>query len=128
MEETNYTRKGSSEAIEDSASAFDGTVVTNEQLVSEKTINPNETPASETSEYPRTSYLQKLRLWRTQDLQQPNRLWSMVWRPIEFFSYPVIVYSGICYGCTVVWWTVLIDTASPILSAPPYNFSATSVG
>ncbi|KAL4886448.1 major facilitator superfamily domain-containing protein [Aspergillus karnatakaensis] len=125
MEETNYTRKTTSEAIEE---VHTTTIRAQESHNPSKNITTTEAPASETSEYPRTSFRQKLALIRRSDLQKPNRLLSMIWRPLEFFTYPCILYSGIAYGCIVVWWTVLINTVSPILSVAPYHFSATSIG
>ncbi|KAF7901193.1 hypothetical protein EAF00_003414 [Botryotinia globosa] len=50
------------------------------------------------------------------------------WQPFIFFTYPIVVYAGFAYGSSLVWFNVLNATASLVLSAPPYNFSASMVG
>lgn len=52
----------------------------------------------------------------------------MILRPLSFLTSPVIVYAGISYGSTIVWFNVLNGTASLILSKKPYEFSSSMVG
>lgn len=52
----------------------------------------------------------------------------MVIRPLTFLFWPVVFYCGFSYGGSIIWFNVLINTASPILSSPPYNFSTALVG
>jgi hypothetical protein len=125
MEETNYQRKAPAEAIEDDLAV---SPTQRQSSTYEKAVQHIELATRETRDYPRTTHLQKLRLLRAKDLKKPNRLWSMVKPPLQFMTYPVIFYSGFCYGLVIVWWNVLINTVSPMLSAAPYNFSAKSVG
>lgn len=52
----------------------------------------------------------------------------MILRPLIFFSFPIISFSGFMYGSIVCYFNILNGTASVILSSPPYNFSASMVG
>ncbi|CAH0024518.1 unnamed protein product [Clonostachys rhizophaga] len=74
----------------------------------------------------RKTYLQKLKMF--DNVQPIHHFWSMVLRPLRLLSYPVIVYCGFSYGCSLIWYSVLNGTASVVLSSPPYNFSASYVG
>lgn len=70
----------------------------------------------------RKTYLQKLKMF--DNVQPIHHFWSMVLRPLRLLSYPVIVYCGFSYGCSLIWYSVLNGTASVVLSSSPYNFSA----
>lgn len=45
--------------------------------------------------YPRKTYLQKLGF---KDKKRPNRILDVMWAPFKFFTFPVVVWSGILYG------------------------------
>ena len=74
------------------------------------------------------TYADKIKLWQAADIHKPNHLLGMVSRPLIFLSFPVIFYSGFCYGSNLVWFNVLNGTASLVLSGPPYSFAASIVG
>ncbi|KAF2653659.1 putative MFS transporter [Lophiostoma macrostomum CBS 122681] len=78
------------------------------------------------SAYRPKTYLEKLKVF---DKRQPQtELWSLLSRPVILMRYPVILYCGFSLGGSLIWYSVLNATASLILSAPPYNFSPSSVG
>lgn len=53
----------------------------------------------------------------------------MMYRPLLIiFQFPCVAWSGFIYGINLSWYTVLNGTASPVLTAAPYNFSAGLVG
>ncbi|GAB7358070.1 hypothetical protein MBLNU230_g0232t1 [Neophaeotheca triangularis] len=91
--------------------------------------------ASEKSE-PRTSYpaprpyLQKLKPFVVLPGRPSNKqmLWMTV-RPLAIIvQFPNIAWAGFIYGINLSWYQVLNGTTSPVLSAPPYNWSAALVG
>jgi len=79
-------------------------------------------------EFPKKSYLQKLKLFDGKAFRYPNRILDMILRPLSFLTFPIIVYAGISYGSTIVWFNVLNGTALLILSKKPYEFSSSMVG
>lgn len=135
MEETNYTpRPGplveglgpspTSLTPENEIRDFEkGGLATNDNPVP-NFETPNATAAAPTT---RKTYLDKLRLFQSDSLQKPNGLLGMVWRPLVYLTFPVIFYSGFCYGSNLIWFNVLNATASLILSKT-YNFRASMVG
>lgn len=78
--------------------------------------------------YETKPFLQRMALFRKEDLQKKNQLKGMILRPLIFLSFPVISFAGFMYGAIVCYFNVLNGTASIILSAPPYNFSSSMVG
>ncbi|CAK7211766.1 hypothetical protein SCUCBS95973_001230 [Sporothrix curviconia] len=79
-------------------------------------------------EPPKTStktFVQKLALL---DRARENHVWTMFVNQIRFCGYPVVLFAGFEYGIALVWAVVTGSTASEILGAPPYNFSASMVG
>ena len=73
MEETNYHQ-----------TSADATNAENHSYLSKKT------------------WASKLRLWQVADLQQPNRLTSMMTRPFIYATFPVVVFCGFSYGSSLV--------------------------
>ncbi|CAK7222454.1 hypothetical protein SBRCBS47491_004870 [Sporothrix bragantina] len=71
------------------------------------------------------TFVQKLALL---DRARENHVWTMFTNQIRFCSYPVVLFAGFEYGIALVWAVVTGSTASEILGAPPYNFSASMVG
>ena len=74
------------------------------------------------------SYLAQLKVFDKKVMRYPNRMTGMFLRPLIFLSFPVISYSGFCYGSNLIWFNVLNGTTSLILSEDPYNFSSSMVG
>lgn len=72
------------------------------------------------------SFMHKIALYR-QRYTTWSTLWAQVYRPILFFRYPVVLWSGLLYGCSLIWYNVLNATASLILGET-YGFSASMVG
>lgn len=130
MEETNYVRTS---ILADEANNFRRASVVNETTDGSTYETPDkhggnretqpvkQSPGTMT-DYRRKTYLQKLKPW---EKQRPiKNFWSMVLRPLRLLTYPVIIYCGFSYGCSLIWYSVLNATSSLILSAPPYNFSS----
>ncbi|KAL4782506.1 major facilitator superfamily domain-containing protein [Aspergillus varians] len=54
---------------------------------------------------------------------------AMAYRPIlMIFRFPTAAWAGFLYGINLAWYNVLNGTASPVLTAEPYNWSAALVG
>ena len=136
LEETNYYRKAivdnkiKNEGASPEEQEFDtrrDTVeksYTDADLKSSRMVDDDGRPHN----MPTKSFYSKLKVFDTQALGYPNRLKSMVLRPLIFLSFPVIFYAGFSYGSSLVWFNVLNGTASLILSGQPYNFSSSIVG
>jgi len=135
MEETNYVRSTTGIV----AMASDDTTETpspesNGLQYDDKEKTPTITRESDESQTqpiggevygPPKTFVQKLSLWH------PTAGQGMLARAIysvKFLAWPVIFYAGFSYGSYLIWFNVLNATASVILSAPPYNFSASMVG
>jgi len=59
----------------------------------------------------------------------PKQVMTMMYRPLLIIvQFPCIAWAGFIYGINLSWYNVLNGTASPILSAPPYNWSSALVG
>jgi MFS family permease len=53
----------------------------------------------------------------------------MAYRPvIMVFRFPTVAWAGFLYGINLAWYNVLNGTASPVLTAAPYNWTAALVG
>lgn len=48
------------------------------------------------------SYMKKLALYRERYASNKTML-AMAWRPLLFFKYPVVLWSGLLYGSSLVW-------------------------
>jgi hypothetical protein len=121
MEETNYDRKtvGIVETIGTPTVSISG----EEKGAHTASVSPASPPTGEV--YRRMTYLDKLKLFGT---SKPFQLWTLMKRPFVFLSFPVVVYCGFAYGCTVIWFNIMNGLSSLILSSPPYNFKASIVG
>ncbi|KDQ56157.1 hypothetical protein JAAARDRAFT_79586 [Jaapia argillacea MUCL 33604] len=73
------------------------------------------------------TYLQRLSFFDTR-YTDTKTIFTMMYRPLLLLRFPVVFWAGFQYGSCLVWYNVLNATASLILSAPPYNFRASSVG
>ncbi|KAF2099206.1 MFS general substrate transporter [Rhizodiscina lignyota] len=131
MEETNYTRSPIHGDTPTSASEQSSEAVGTEKQLDEKAIAPVDNPVAETGNTTlppsRKTYIQKLYLFQSMDLNKPNQLKGMVMRPLIFLTFPVVFYAGFSYGSSLVWFNVLNGTASLILGET-YGFPASMVG
>ncbi|KAK0376111.1 hypothetical protein CLIM01_06531 [Colletotrichum limetticola] len=91
-------------------------------------VAPVQTPPSHVPTMTKKSYLDKLKMFRKQDINHHASLVEMVIRPFLYFQIPSIVFAGFMYGAVVCYFNVLNGTASLILSSSPYNFRSSIVG
>ncbi|KAK8158883.1 major facilitator superfamily domain-containing protein [Phyllosticta citrichinensis] len=97
------------------------------EKVTMPTVHSRETPNEPSMPRRRKNYLDKIKLWQHADLEKPNELLGMLWRPLIFATFPVIFFSGFTYGSNLVWFNVLNATTSLILGTN-YGFKASMVG
>ncbi|KAF4434491.1 transporter HOL1 [Fusarium acutatum] len=132
MEETKYNRKASPLHLNDAVdtvdinrptdSPSDGKKELESQTISNvDVVNGSVLPSSKT-------FLDKLKIFRSEHVQASVPLKGMVMRPFKYFSLPIVVFCGFMYGAVVCYFNVLNGTASIILSAPPYSFKPSIVG
>lgn len=131
MEETNYNRAPqlSVEPIE----TLSGDISPSQEGDSEKqpaaALSSSPAPSTRAvASGSRKTFLQKMALFRREDLQQENKLKGMILRPLIFLTFPVIFAAGFMYGSILCYFNVLNGTTSLILAAAPYNFSSSMVG
>jgi len=76
------------------------------------------------------TYLQRLAPFVSMDGHPSNKqMFLSMWLPLPILiQFPTVLWAGFIYGISLCWYTVLNGTASPILSAPPYNWSTGLVG
>ncbi len=137
MEETNFDRPAlagidqqsvvAEAQLSETAMAVPHTVDAEKTLTAPVT-SPEPSAPAELETYHETTYLQRLRLFRTQDLQKTIQLKGMILRPLKLFSFPIIVFNGFMYGAVICYFNVLNGTASVIFSAAPYSFRSSMVG
>ncbi|KAF7555586.1 hypothetical protein G7Z17_g2074 [Cylindrodendrum hubeiense] len=73
-------------------------------------------------------FLKNLRLFSYSGLSLQQAL-TIAYRPVLIlFRFPNITWASFMYGSALAWFNVYNATTSSILSAPPYNFSASTVG
>lgn len=133
MEETMYFRN-TLEGV-DEGDVSNGTSTPNETITqdpdkSEKTAAPVAVEGDNLSLTPKRSYLSKLQLFVKMDGRPSlKQLFTMMYRPLLImYHFPCVSWAGFVYGTCLSWYNVLNATASSVLSAPPYNFSAGLVG
>ncbi|KIV92420.1 hypothetical protein PV10_03720 [Exophiala mesophila] len=134
MEETNF-RRAPTTSVEPDAGIENESLSGNEKqpVDSEKTASAQphrvvEEGVTYELSVTKMSYWQKLAIFRADVFQRRANFKGMILRPLIFFSFPVIFFSGFMYGSIVCYFNILNGTASVILSSPPYNFSASMVG
>ncbi|GAB7356921.1 hypothetical protein MBLNU459_g7771t3 [Dothideomycetes sp. NU459] len=78
---------------------------------------------------PRT-YIQKFNPFLLLEGRPSTRqMFTMMYRPLLMIVlFPSVAWAGFTYGINLSWYQVLNGTASPVLSASPYNWSAALVG
>jgi len=87
-------------------------------------------PAPADSYSPPRTYMQKLSLFVKMPGRPSNKqMFTMMYRPLLImWWFPCTDWAGFLYGIHLSWYNVLNGTASPVLSAPPYNWSSALVG
>ena len=108
MEETNYNRQSVISQVSATGSSetqSEKGVISKAEL--EKNTVVGESEVGEVHGYSKITYLDKLKLFRTDQLRQRNELLGMVVRPLKFLSFPVIFFAGFTYGANLVWFNVL---------------------
>jgi len=138
MEETNYDRKTvgvvedpspprSPPAVAAEKVDYDAAAASPVELEKGKDSRAPSTAADmrQPTTYKPKTYWQKLSLMPA---QRPQRMPYMVLQSLRLVRWPVVFYAGFSYGSYLIWFNVLNATASLLLSAPPYNFSAAMVG
>ncbi|KAL4988431.1 hypothetical protein BDW68DRAFT_176867 [Aspergillus falconensis] len=119
VEESNYHRAATTSATP--------AISSNNRSNAPSLTGPSTTSDVEKNET-KKNILQKVKLFRREDLQSKVPVTVTVLRPLLFFSFPFVMFSGFMCGSTLRLFNVLTSTASLTLSNEPYNFSASIVG
>jgi hypothetical protein len=123
MEETNYDRplQVAERDLDENPETTQSLKVSGEKkattLVSESDIETGRT-------YKRKSFFHKLSIWPE---GRPNRLLPVMWGPIRFFSYPVVVYAGLMYGANGLVWSSILNATAGTLYPQVYGFSTAGI-
>ncbi|RDL39322.1 Uncharacterized protein BP5553_03662 [Venustampulla echinocandica] len=135
MEETIYFRKNCIEGEEAVGARSYNLVTEKDTSTSDKEIPITTTPSLKTSP-PASTTVNINSGWKGYTLFKalPGRpsnidMLRMVYRPvIMIFRFPNVAWAGFLYGINLAWYNVLNGTASPVLTAAPYNWTAALVG
>ncbi|ODQ67690.1 MFS general substrate transporter [Nadsonia fulvescens var. elongata DSM 6958] len=134
MEETMYYRNTTFEASVDQRNDSQADLdieresAVNSEEMTEKTESPSSVKEMEIKNYPKKTYLQKLKLF-TYIPEKPNEFWTMMYRPfLVSVRLPIVIWASFIHGIAVCCFTSTNATASVILSAAPYNFKSSMVG
>ncbi|KAL2426050.1 putative MFS-type transporter [Exophiala dermatitidis] len=136
MEETMYFRESPAEGQETVDTAAEVSTTGKSNTESDKAMPSIETTATLQARVP-SSVMDDINSgWRKYTFFKavPGRpgnmdMFRMVYRPvIMVFRFPTVAWAGFLYGINLAWYNVLNGTASPVLTAAPYNWSAALVG
>lgn len=119
LEETNYNRVIPAVEQTEPVEQADASPVEKKQV--EETAEP------QLQGTPKT-FVEKLAILDPEWRSRPFLMGWRAWQSVKFLSWPTIFYAGFSYGTYLIWFNILNATASPILSAPPYNFKPSFVG
>ncbi|RMY23093.1 hypothetical protein D0867_02274 [Hortaea werneckii] len=133
MEETMYFR-GNVEGLVAASPEADKVIsesVNSEKKSSSPTLGAKESLSTtgDSHSVPR-SYVQKLMpfiRWKGRPTVKQT-LWMMIRPLLIIVRFSNVTWAGFIYGINLSWYQVMNGTTSPILSAPPYNWSASLVG
>ncbi|KAK0383921.1 hypothetical protein NLU13_8012 [Sarocladium strictum] len=132
MEETIYFRSNAIEGLdEDSMSSAESAAEKSagqSMKLTEQSGQSNETTAPTT--VPSSSFWSRYGLFKALPGRPSNLdMLRMVYRPVVMVvRFPTVAWAGFLYGINLAWYNVLNGTASPVLTAAPYSFSAAQVG
>ncbi|EAS30102.3 MFS transporter [Coccidioides immitis RS] len=129
MEETLYFRK-TVEGEELDVSSSDGNSLNRENSKEKREVHAASTSENVESFPLARTYIQKLNLFVfLQGRPTIKQMLTMMYRPLLIILYfPCTSWAGFLYGINLSWYNVLNATASPVLSAAPYNWTAALVG
>ena len=112
MEESNYYRELSLESEAEASSGADLSLDVHcadikdlEKNILEKSMSYFSIPAAEgrpSNKDGEKSYWSKLKVFDTKALKYPNHLKGMMFRPLIFLTFPIIVYSGFSCGSNLI--------------------------
>jgi MFS family permease len=137
MEETIYFRDTTLESVSvDVPSTNESVAETGrgKQIVSEKSTpaSPDiaQRPGSSTALQVTTARKSRYNLFRSLPGRPSNLdMLHMIYRPlVMIYKFPTVAWTGFLYGINLAWYSVLNGTASPVLTAEPYKWSAAQVG
>lgn len=130
MEETNYTRPPQlhAEAVEADTAVDISKASDPEKSPVAESLSPAPSTRAGITGQSQKSLLQKMALFRREDVHKNNKMKGMILRPLVFLTFPVIFAAGFMYGSILCYFNILNGTTSLILSAAPYNFSSSMVG
>ncbi|KAH3687031.1 hypothetical protein WICPIJ_001975 [Wickerhamomyces pijperi] len=145
FEETNYDRKLSPKIIDAAAVDSDSIELNGSEAVvidEEKKLDTYKSPdinqiiSQQTNQNYTTQTIQyssKVKTWReklslTAGFGEKNLFWHFFLGPFKMVVFPSVLWSGFCYGSSLVWFTVLNATSATILSAEPYHFNSSLRG
>lgn len=74
--------------------------------------------------FSKKTYWQKLSIWPE---SRPNLLLPVMWGPLRFFSYPVVVYAGLMYGANGLVWSSVLNATAGTLYPEKYGFSTVGI-
>ncbi|EEP77921.1 conserved hypothetical protein [Uncinocarpus reesii 1704] len=129
MEETLYFRPNvEGEELEISSSG-DANSTRSDSKEKREMLTTSSTENIQSFPPPRT-FVQKLNLFVfLEGRPSVKQMLTMMYRPLLIILYfPCTSWSGFLYGINLSWYNVLNATASPVLSAAPYAWTAALVG
>ncbi|KAK2738455.1 hypothetical protein FQN57_007046 [Myotisia sp. PD_48] len=118
MEDTLYFRNN-----------YEGEEATTDEKVNEKEQGVISSPTTQSFGPPRTWAQKLLPFMDKEGRPSVQQMFVMMYRPILIvLQFPNVLWAGFMYGINLSWYNVLNATASPILSAAPYNWKSALVG
>lgn len=88
-----------------------------------------DSPATDKAMLPRSLASRMMPFRRLPGRPSVKQMFFMMIRPlIIIFKFPCVAWAGFIYGINLSWYQVLNGTASPVLSAPPYEWRSAFIG
>ena len=134
MEETMYFRHVT-EGVQPDVCGSDDQDIKQMPLDSKggKNLDPSVDSNDESAPYafpaPRTLRSKMMPFVKLSGRPSVKQMFFMMIRPlIIIVKFPCVAWAGFIYGINLSWYQVLNGTASPVLSAAPYNWSSAYIG